>query len=244
MKRLFYTFALFFISYSLIGQIKQSANFDWVNGGTYSDSLYITYLNGSTSSRVLIALSTNGAIDTISLSEIGLSDAQILTLVRNNIDTSGTGSSANTGWAKYINNKYTIGSPLSISSERKTLILEEGTGSETTYLPSDLQSFFNQTDTTIVEATDGNVILLQIDFIASSSLSGAYANIELYLADSLKYTSEFNPKFTDPLEVSKTFNLPYASEEASKGYKVKIYAENTDLSIYNVSLTITRIHSE
>ena len=97
MKHINYIITLLLFSAALNAQndtIKNNAIIDWQNIGIFSGGVRIGTLAGATTNAIVV-VDVNGNLDTIPTTSVNRSDADILTLVRANVDTSGTYTDAN-----------------------------------------------------------------------------------------------------------------------------------------------------
>lgn len=150
-----------------------------------------------------------------------------------------------TGWARYFDTQYTVGSPFLLASATDTLLPNNAGTVLNTQIPRDVTTFYSGGK---IRFENGDGIAIRIDMKAKPTSAAAQA-LEFWLdigdgggpvpiLDDLKLFPKGNG-------VERRMNVPIigyaAATWASNGAVVHVRSDGP-VSIYDISYTITRTH--
>lgn len=154
------------------------------------------------------------------------------------------GNKTPTGWGLYLDDQYTLASPLVINAGTTVLFPNNMASKNETYLPSDGTLYSGNR---ITPNTLGSSLALRVTFKAKSSIGngGFSVSVDISAAGDGSITVVSYPTRMlrgSGIEAVYTVNLPmYALETfIANGGAVRITSEAGTLSVYDISFLITK----
>lgn len=149
------------------------------------------------------------------------------------------------GWVRYKDDAYTEVAPFSVSLGDTATLFNNAANVIDNYIPNDLDSLWNRTDSTIMAQKIGDAYLVRIDFTAKSSQSEGYGTLSLDIGGAIGPI--VNRLFTFPrgADIPHKFSITtllYSLDTfIANGAKIKISSGRGDLSLYDVNFVFSRV---
>lgn len=149
-----------------------------------------------------------------------------------------------TGWATYVDNAYTVGSPFAIASGVTSTLPNNAASSIANNLPIGVTSFYNSGTSKIIPASLGDTYNFAIRFKAKTTATTDFLDFGIDIGGAIGVVfkeskvflkganTEMDFVFTVPAYVQSTF--------LANGGLIKITAHTGDLSIYDIVFDIIR----
>lgn len=151
-----------------------------------------------------------------------------------------------TGWARYLDNTYTLASPLTIASGVRATLTNNALNKLETQLPSDATTFFNETTQKIIATNNGDAYNLSIRFKAKMSVLQGYFDIDLDIGGTQGIISQESILFTRGANTEQKFDIDLTvfagSTFVANGGTLSITPQNGNIEIYDISFVIVRTH--
>ena len=153
---------------------------------------------------------------------------------------------AETGWASYVDNQYTVGSPLSITSGTTVTLTNNAATTITSNLPIGVTAFYNNSTSKITPAGIGDAYGISIRFKAKSSSASDYFDFGIDVGGSVgvifKQTKAFLKGANTEMSFDINVNAYTLSTFVSNGGLIKITAGNGTMSVYDIIFDVFRTH--
>jgi len=151
-----------------------------------------------------------------------------------------------TGWARYLDSTYTVGSPLAILSGVRATLTNNAVSKLETQLPDGVTSFFNDGTQKILAIEDGDSYNLSIRFKAKMSVLSGYFDIDLDIGGAQGIISQESILFTRGAGTEQRFDIDLTvfsgATFVANGGTLSITPQNGDIDIYDISFVIVRTH--
>tara|TARA_R100000541_G_scaffold45643_1_gene52620 strand:+ start:3833 stop:4912 length:1080 start_codon:yes stop_codon:yes gene_type:complete len=151
-----------------------------------------------------------------------------------------------TGWGRYLDDTYTVGSPLSILSGVRGTFTNNAVSKLETQLPSDATTFFDETTQKIIATNNGDSYNLSIRFKAKMSVNNGYFDIDLDIGGTQGIISQESVVFTRSANTEQRFDIDLTvfsgSTFVANGGTLSITPQNGNMEIYDISFVIVRTH--
>ncbi len=151
-----------------------------------------------------------------------------------------------TGWGRYLDSTYTIGSPLSISSGVRATLTNNAVSKLETQLPTGVTTFFNETTQKIIAINDGDAYTMSIRFKAEMSVNNGYFDIDLDIGGTQGIISQESIVFTRGSGTEQRFDIDLTvfsgSTFVANGGTLSVTPQNGNMDIYDISFVIVRTH--
>lgn len=156
------------------------------------------------------------------------------------------GKEVTTGWASYVDNIYTLSSPLTVSSGVESTLTNNAFSGLSYQLPSDAVTFWDNTNNKLIGINNGDKYNIEIRFKAQSTSNNDNFDLSIDIGGAIgivnKKTCIFVKAANTEQDFTETFNYYTASTFLSNGGDIKVKAGIGTLSIYDISFLITRTH--
>jgi len=151
-----------------------------------------------------------------------------------------------TGWARYLDATYTVGSPLAILSGVRATLTNNAVSKLETQLPDGVTSFFNDGTQKILAIENGDSYNLSIRFKAKMSVLSGYFDIDLDIGGAQGIISQESILFTRGSGTEQRFDIDLTVFSGvtfvANGGTLSITPQNGDIDIYDISFVIVRTH--
>ena len=149
------------------------------------------------------------------------------------------------GWVQYKDDAYTDVSPLVVASGDTVTLFNNASSVINTYIPNDLDSLWNRSDSIFMPQRIGDAYLIRIDFTAETTSNDGYATLALDIDGDqniiLARTFTF-PKGTNTPQKFSTTSLVYTlGTFIANGGKFKIIGGTGTTDIYDVNFVFSRV---
>lgn len=153
-----------------------------------------------------------------------------------------------TGWAQYNGDFYDTDNKLVVTEGDTSTLYVNNSSVINSQLPIGVSSFYNESDTTIIGVNSGDAYLLRVSFKASSSINNGRAELLLDIGASpqriiiLGRNIGLSRGSNVTQTISSTSSIYSLNTFVANGCKVKIYADDGNISVWDISFLITRVH--
>jgi lysophospholipase L1-like esterase len=151
-----------------------------------------------------------------------------------------------TGWASYVDNAYTSGSPFVVTAGNTDTLENNAATSITNQLPLGVTAFYNATTKKITPARDGDWYNCIIRFKAKTTANNDYFTIYCDVDGTVNEVYEETIPMVKGAGNEHLYTLKMivysGSTFVANGGTMKITAASGDLSIYDISYSICRTH--
>jgi len=152
-----------------------------------------------------------------------------------------------TGWAQYVDNVYTVGSPLSVGAGATVTLTNNAATSNKTQLPTGVTDFYNSGTSKITPQNVGDYYTITLRFKAKNTeATGGYFDFGIDLGGALGIQFKESKLFVKGAGVEQNFNLVtnafIGATFLANGGIIKITGGNGTTTIYDIDLHVSRTH--
>jgi hypothetical protein len=170
----------------------------------------------------------------------------VLNVGREKINDNFTEVYNSTGWARYLDDTYTSGSPLSIAQGVRATLTNNAVNKLDTQLPNDATTFFDEITQKIIAINDGDAYALSIRFKAKMDVLNGYFDVDLDIGGTQGIISQESLIFTRGANTEQRFDIDMVvfsgSTFVANGGTLSITPQNGEMEIYDISFVIVRTH--
>lgn len=157
-------------------------------------------------------------------------------------------TNANTGWAIYLDDQYTEGSPLTITEGQTVQITNNAANVINSQLPEGVNTFYDPISDRIQGINVGDAYTVRLSFKAKTNNNNGYAEIDFNIGasvgDVVILTESIN--FPRGQGVERTFtttDLLYSLDTyVANGCAFEVRGIRGTTTIYDISIMVARIH--
>ncbi len=152
-----------------------------------------------------------------------------------------------TGWAQYKDTIFTSSNKFDIANGDTATMPNMAHSIINTYLPTGVDSFYNRADTTLIGVNIGDHYSIRIDFKAEVDVNNGYCDIFLDIGGSQGIILDRVVTFPRGANTAHYFSITTdyytLNTFVANGGKLRVYAADGDLEMWDINFVIVRIHA-
>lgn len=151
-----------------------------------------------------------------------------------------------TGWIQYTDSVYTVGSPFTITSGNTDTLENNANGVIDNQKPYDVPNWYNAATKKLTPTENGDAYIVRLRFKAKTTANNDYMTVMCDIGAPLGVIYEETKVFPKGANTEHSFivtmDIFTAATFVANGGIIYVTAATGDLSIYEISYLITRIH--
>lgn len=151
-----------------------------------------------------------------------------------------------TGWAQYRDTVFTASNKFAVAALDTATMPNMAHSIINSYLPNGVDSLYNRVDTTLIGVNIGDHYSIRIDFKAEVSVNNGYCDVLLDIGGSQGIILDKVVTFPRGSNTTHSFSITTdyytLNTFVANGGKLRIYAADGDLEVWDINYVIFRGH--